>query len=203
MKKVIREGVFETNSSSTHSVVFKRRKNDLPDKKSSYELHTPFAKTLFIIGLYNHAVRSSCFYSEEEVEKIRNGDFEDYYDNIHQFYADEYNKGVCEKFKNAVINEYILSSGITKEEFDKQFNESNFTCDGNCYCHFFFGQDVLNDCTCPFYGFDGIIDQFKLNEVVNDEDYTVKAKLILSPNYKFVLKEFWNGFCLIEDKEIF
>ena len=202
MKKVIREGVFETNSSSTHSVVFKRRKSDLPEKESSYELHTPFVKTLFVIGLYSHAIRPTCFSREEDLAMVKNGNFEDYYDDMQQFYTDEYNKGICEKFKDAVINEYITLSGITSEEFDRQFNESNFTYDRRCYCANFFEQDVLNDCTCPFDGFHGIIKQFKLANLT-DEQLAEKAKEVLSRDFKFVLKEFWNGCFLINEKEIY
>ena len=128
MKKIIREGVFETNSSSTHSVVFKKKKDNKPEKESTYELHSPFAKTLFLIGLCTNAD----FYTED-------------YENDAEFELDlkedenlqgnnkvviEGPKTQCLKFKDAVINEYINMSKITQEEFKKQFEESDFTYEG-------------------------------------------------------------------------
>ena len=203
MKKVIREGVFETNSSSTHSVVFKKKKNDLPDNDASYELHSPFAKTMFLIGLYNHAVRFSPFYEEENGKTVTANDYADWYENVGEFYEQLHCKNLCKKFKNAVIEEYKSMSNITQEQFEKDFNESIFTCDGRCLCRDFFDDDVLNDCTCPFEDFYGIAKEFKLKELVSEEDFNKKAKEYLSSEFKFVLKEFWCGHVLIGEKEIY
>lgn len=210
MKKVIREGVFETNSSSTHSVVLKKKTNEKPEEESTLELHTPFFKTLFLIGLFNHALKYESFSEDFEDEELDGDDLfneileengiepsEDY-SNV----KGNFDKYLCEKFKNAVINEYITSQGITKEEFDKAFNESEFTYEGRCECRDFFDDDVLSDCTCQFDGFYAISSAFGLSYLTTDEQFNEKAKEYLSDDYKMVLQEFWCGCCLINKKEI-
>ena len=146
MKKVIREGVFETNSSSTHAVVFKKKKGDSPDNDSSYELHSPFMKTLFFIGLCTHADLYVKDYEEDCEYDLKQTD-------SNEKVVVEGPKSQCSRFMSALINEYVKMSNITQEEFEKQFNESVFTWDGECQCRNFFDDDVLCDCTCPFDGY--------------------------------------------------
>ena len=54
MKRVIRRGVFETNSSSSHSLTLKRikgtPKNEI-DEDASFEIRSPLAKTIQMLGL--------------------------------------------------------------------------------------------------------------------------------------------------------
>lgn len=203
MKRVVREGVFETNSSSTHSVVFKKKKGNAPDKDASYELHSPFAKTMFLIGICNQADRYTDYDFDNETTHTIEVVNEETWDIEEQTITTLSYKGICEKFKNTVIEEYLKLCNVTQEEFEKQFNESIFTCDGECFCRNFFDDDVLNDCTCPFDTFYGICKTLKLNELVDDEAYVKKAQEFLSNRYKFVLQEYWNGFFLVGDKDIY
>lgn len=209
MKKVIREGVFETNSSSTHSVAFKKRRGNKTEKESSYELHSPFTKTLFLIGLCTHAEETeNCYsfdYNEDCKFDLKEALSEDWSEElgIDETLSTMGYKGICQKFVTAVTNEYIKLSGITKEEFTKQFNESEFVYDGECVCRNFFDDDVLNDCTCNLEDYYSIAKTFKLDELNSGEDFAKKAKEFLSDDYKFVLCEFWNAFCLINSKKIY
>lgn len=196
MKKVIREGVFETNSSSTHAVVFKKKNGSSPDNDSSYELHSPFMKTLFFIGLCTHADLYVKDYEEDAEYDLKQTD-------SNEKVVVEGSKSQCSRFMSALINEYVKMSNITQEEFEKQFNESVFTWDGECQCRNFFDDDVLCDCTCPFDGYYQISSHFKLNELTTDEEFTAKAKEFLSDDFKFVLQEYWQGCCLITKKEIY
>ena len=110
MKKVIREGVFETNSSSTHAVAFKKRKGNQTEKDSSYEMHTPFFKTLFIIGLCTHAKKFAHAYEldiELDLKEILGEDYNEEHCQAHECEKIEGYEGQCEKFKNAVIKEFI------------------------------------------------------------------------------------------------
>ena len=197
MKKVIREGVFETNSSSTHAVVFKKKKGDSPDNDSSYELHSPFMKTLFFIGLCTHADFYVKDYEEDAEYEVKSESPQN------EKIVVEGPKSQCSRFMSALINEYTKMSGITQEEFEKQFNESVFTWDGECQCRNVFDDDVLCDCTCPFDGYYQIATELKLNELTTDEEYLAKAKEFLSDDFKFVLQEYWQGCCLITKKEIY
>jgi hypothetical protein len=196
MKKVIREGVFETNSSSTHAVVFKKKKSDSPDNDSSYELHSPFMKTLFFIGLCTHADLYVKDYEEDCEYDLKQTD-------SNEKVVVEGPKSQCSRFMSALINEYVKMSNITQEEFEKQFNESVFTWDGECQCRNFFDDDVLCDCTCPFDGYYQITAELGLNQLTTDEEFAAKAKEFLSDDFKFVLQEYWQGCCLITKKEVY
>ena len=58
MKRVVRIGVFETNSSSTHSLSIEFggcKPTDAVDKNTSFEIRTPFAKAMQMIGLVSNA----------------------------------------------------------------------------------------------------------------------------------------------------
>ncbi len=204
MKKVVREGVFETNSSSTHAVAFKKKDGNKTEKDSSYELHTPFAKTLFIIGLCTHAERYSNAFEEDSEYDLKEILGEDWTDDLENriMHVEGY-KSKCEKFKNAVIEEYVKMENISQEEFNKRFNESDFTCDGECDCRNFFDDDVLSDCFCPFDGYFQICKEFNLDQLTTIEEYRAKAKDVLSEEYKFVLQEYWQGCCLITKREIY
>ena len=204
MKRVIREGVFETNSSSTHSVVLKRKESNAPDKDSSYEIHTPFAKTMFLIGLITYVRKYGRVSAtlKAELFDFNNPTIDKWRESVGPDFLKDNSTEVCERFKLAVIDEYIQSSGITLEEFNKQFNESTFTCDGECLCCNFFENDVLDYCSCPFDSFGGMVDAFQLFNLNTKEDYRAKAKEYLSNEFKFALKEFYCGVMQIGKGEI-
>ena len=75
MKTVIRKGVFETNSSSTHSLSLKKVKNPESseiDKEASFEIRSPLAKTVLMLGLIDNA--------DDEFHRSLNMK-DEYYDN--------------------------------------------------------------------------------------------------------------------------
>ena len=206
MKKVIREGVFETNSSSTHSVSFKRKTQKTANKDSSYELHSPLSKILFFIGLCNHAelydqqYENYPTFTEEEIKELFEEPFPtNEIDNANW----PSNKDILDKFKDALIQEYMRMENISYQEFEKRYNESEFTCDGKCFCHYFFDDDVLNDCTCSLDGYSSIIFTLELYDLNTEEDYKNKAKEFLKPEYKFILQEYWCGCMLKTSREIY
>ncbi len=58
MKTVIRKGVFETNSSSTHSLSLKKTENPNSteiDEEASFEIRSPLAKAVTMLGLIDNA----------------------------------------------------------------------------------------------------------------------------------------------------
>ncbi len=186
MKKIIREGVFETNSSSSHSVVLKKKENDNVDEDASYEIRTPLAKTLFLIGLYTSIKEDSCYDEDDE----------------YAHYEIE-SEDVLIKFIKLVIEEYISMSNITEEEFKKQYHESNFTYQGRCHCSNFFEEGALIDCDCSFHTFSNITFALKLADNAPDSYYREKAKELLSDEYKFVLKEFYCCLYQVGNGEIY
>ena len=71
MKRVVRKGVFETNSSSSHSLTIKKacKKSDKVEKGASFEIRSPFAKMMQILGLIDNADRdfnSTAYYIDED-----------------------------------------------------------------------------------------------------------------------------------------
>jgi hypothetical protein len=54
MKTVIRKGVFETNSSSTHSLSLKRNARDVNEKDASFVIQSPLAKAVTLLGLIDN-----------------------------------------------------------------------------------------------------------------------------------------------------
>ena len=55
MKSVIRKGVFETNSSSTHSLSLQKVTNKEIDNDASFEIRSPLAKAVTMLGLIDNA----------------------------------------------------------------------------------------------------------------------------------------------------
>ncbi len=196
MKRVIREGVFETNSSSTHTVSFVRKEKEGADKESSYELHSAFAKMMFLIGLCENASRVPVYFEEDMDEVLA----EMYPEGDVPVMSD---RDLCEKFLLAVKEEYMAKENINDSELEKRIYESDFSYEGKCHCSNFFDDDVLCDCTCPFEGYSGIVTSLELYHLYTEEDYRKKAKEFLSSEYKFVLKEYWCGLELIVSGEIY
>ena len=201
MKSVIREGVFETNSSSTHSVSFVTREEKTVNPDSSYELHSPFAKLMFLIGLCENAARIPSYYEDEPDEEqeevaveLLGGE------DIMPFTSD---RDLCEMTLQAVKNEYMAMEGIGEEELNRRIAESEFTCEGMCLCRNFFDDDVLDSCTCPFEGYSGIVNSLKLYRLYTKNEFAEYARWFLAPEQKFVLKEYWCGMQLICSGEVY
>ena len=58
MKRVIRKGVFETNSSSSHSLTIRKSskmQGDVIDEDASFEIRSPLAKVVQMLGLIDNA----------------------------------------------------------------------------------------------------------------------------------------------------
>lgn len=74
MKRVIRKGVFETNSSSTHSITIRKvcKCKDEIDDDASFEIRSPVAKIVQILGLINRA-ESDFKITANEIDYIYKG----------------------------------------------------------------------------------------------------------------------------------
>ncbi len=200
MKRVIREGVFETNSSSTHSVSFVRKGDGNRDDEASYELRSPLSKLMFLIGLIENANR--CEYYDDENEII---------DDIPDLYVDQDEDilplnslvNICKNFLNAVKEEYMSIEGIDESEMYKRIAESPFSYEGKCRCRDFFENDVLDECSCIFDSYYGIVSTLELYLLYTAEAFRRKAKDFLSDECKFVLREYWCGLILLTDGTVY
>ena len=204
MKRVIREGVFETNSSSTHAVVFKKREGKETEKNSSREIHTAFGKTAFLIGLINYAeLYDHSEFIEPDLTSIIESFGEDWHDSMLSIFKKEDPKILCAKFKAAVINEYLAQSGLSYEAFEQKLAQSEFARVKKFTCAYFFTEGCLDDCTCPFEGFRGIARELSLTYLSTEEEFKEKAKKYLSDDYIFTLTELYAGVSFVCDKKIY
>lgn len=73
MKSVIRKGVFETNSSSTHSLSLRKVTSKEVDKDASFEIRSNEAKIALLFGLIENAEMeyNSLFYNFEDVKDFQ------------------------------------------------------------------------------------------------------------------------------------
>lgn len=94
MKAVIRKGVFETNSSSTHSLSLGKTASKEISEEASFEIRTREAKIALLLGLIENAEME---YSHAKHKKA------------------EYKRNLVLAFKEAVIEEYCKLNNYTKE----------------------------------------------------------------------------------------
>ena len=115
MKSVIRKGVFETNSSSTHSLSIGKAASNKISEEASFEIRSKEAKIALLFGLIENA-ELEC----NESKKKHNASRE-----------------LVLKFKDAVINEYCSLTGYTNDQALLQIDYEEFS---NTYL-----RDILKD----------------------------------------------------------
>ena len=106
MKAVIRKGVFETNSSSTHSLSIKKSTSKEISEEASFEIRTKEAKIALLFGL------------------IENAEIEHSYT---KYKKAEYNRNLVLSFKDALIEEYCKLNNYTNEEALLQIDYEEFS----------------------------------------------------------------------------
>ncbi len=115
MKTVIRKSVFETNSSSTHSLSLGKVTSNEVDNNASFEIRTKEAKIALLFGLIENA-ELEC---DERKKKYNTS------------------REIVLKFKDAVIYEYCALTGYTKDQALLQIDYEEFS---NTYL-----RDILKD----------------------------------------------------------
>lgn len=106
MKTVIRKGVFETNSSSTHSLSLGMVSSKEIDEEASFEIRTREAKIALFFGLIENAEMEFCQFKHRKAE---------------------YDKKLVLSFKEAVIEEYCKLNNYTKEQALLQIDYEEFS----------------------------------------------------------------------------
>lgn len=199
MKKVIRQGVFETNSSSTHSVVLLekdlnqkwRETSEIPTDER--EIRTPLNKLYMTLGLLDHQVDQykcshGCYHMSDEELASDTELFE---------LEKEINL-----FKEVLIRKYFEKfEGDTEkimEEIDK--SKENYTY--SYHCLRFFNEDVLIDCNCGLDSFWGLYKALKV-DYPDKEEFEKAADYLFKPNVYYLLKEGWRGGIWYIDEAIF
>ena len=177
MKRVIRYGVFETNSSSTHSMslCFKgeneewRKEKEIPEEER--EVRSPLHKFFVITGLL-----------EQYQYQIEN-DYDIKYKQPLLNQIKVFKEFLAEEFKNigGNINEYNGHIEDLRKSGCKDF-----------LCDTYFNHSPLCDCDCSLSLFKNLkkVLQVKQN---SDEEFKKAAKIFFNPNVYFHLEEGWFG----------
>ena len=208
MKRVARKGVFETNSSSSHSLTLKRVKtNDTGiEKDASFEIRSPLAKTVQMLGLISNAERqfkSTAMYIDEDNpnNKVKNDIV-----NILKENAPEVLSGVnvdnISTYDLGVLIAPIASSfGSLTLDYFYQLNDNVFsvfykvdcTCRAAVQCF----KNKLFDALCKINNW--TMDQaqreidfqafanIEIRDILKDES-TAKEKLLANMKYNFKFK---------------
>ena len=162
MKKVIRRGVFETNSSSTHSLTLKiseQGEANEVEKGASFEIRSPLAKIVQMLGLIDNAER----------EYLSSGRWlkeEDDYESVKSRIVNKINEHspeLLDGINTAELEEYELADIIGRMPSRYLFQGGFFSDDEFSYNVFFVinnesrmqvlkFKDYMLDEYCKIYG---------------------------------------------------
>lgn len=202
MKEVIRRGLFETNSSSTHAVTIRRKAPDeawrteeeIAGKKADdytfcgrKEIRSAYEKMLLVWGIEceDHylvvpyqALDDDDDESTEQEKQVR-------------AYAIE----VHERFKNHLLDECAKVADFDREETLRLMDDCTRHGYNHPLCCRYFNEDVLDDCTCGL-SVRRIADFLGLDGDDPDERYGREfAKRLFSDDVYFVTREGFYGGC--------
>lgn len=211
MKRIIRQSIFETNSSSSHAVTIKRKKADENwrtakqiaggDSEDDFtyckerEVRSAYEKMMLVWGII----------CEEDFEVLANDDFED--ENVEL--AEEMKKiredtkAEHEKFKNILLEECAKVADFNKNEALAEMDDCTAHAYNHPLCCRFFNEDVLDCCTCcmsfskmaKFLG----VDPDDTGEL-NEREF---ARCLFAEDIYFVVKEGFYGGSWYIDRNIF
>jgi len=131
MKKVIRHSVFETNSSSTHSLSIKKCNHftNKPEKDCSFEIRSPLCKVVWLMGLIDNAQeefneRVYYYLHDELILEIKISILEKIEKDLPAIY-----QKLNDKYKNDIINnsdlfelhDYIIELGYEDYSFGSDY----------------------------------------------------------------------------------
>ena len=145
MKTVIRKGVFETNSSSTHSLSLKRNAKDVPEKDASFVIQSPLAKAVTMLGLIDNAEGSFCrpFYLRDEYDERADRVKKETIDRIREINPSLLENVDLEEISSVDILEILLKI----DNLENFYNEEDFEdymeyFDRNSEFEYFFYDDM-------------------------------------------------------------
>lgn len=197
MKKVIRYGVFETNSSSSHSITVKKRdlkakwreEKDIPWEEK--EIRSAVEKMLFVWGIVIadefEILRCELQNVEDIDDEIERAEYLEYVESKKQDLIDRREALIreCKKVQDFDENE-VRALMIEGEEYPYD----------HILCCRYFNEDCLNDCTCCF-DLGRLYKELGLNKHKNSiEEF---AQALFDERIYFLTKEgFYGGFWHIE-----
>ena len=199
MKTVIRRGVFETNSSSTHSRSYYPGEDEDGNEGFTFECKTPASRLLMIKSQVNHCL------SDLNVER----NAKEQIALVKKFY-DVCVALFCEKegVDPSAIEDY-LSEQAAKTFYadpDRRHHLMHFkeyyhdeSCD---LCESFFDSGALRDCECLYEDVKTFLRGF-FRCGTDETALREKAEKLLYGANDFVITEYYAGFMLIDTQHSF
>lgn len=201
MKIVIRRGVFETNSSSTHSLSYCPQNDKHGNEIFTFVCKSPAARLLMIKAQVNHCRRDL---REDQRAQKYVVLLKDFYDVCVNLFCER------EKVDPDTIEDYLLA--FAKKTFyadvDRHHNWYGFkeyyedrSCD---LCESFFENGPLCSCNCLYDDYEVkpfLRDYFDLTH--GKPDLLAKAEELLYGPNDFYATEYNNGVYLMDFKHIF
>lgn len=193
MKQIIRKGVFETNSSSTHAVSIcrKRRAEEWRDEAQisdeQKEIRTAYEKMLFV---WNYV----CIYYRSD---------ECFYDGrLKNYSIKPETKAILDEYRRVFFEELSLIQEFDIDEANRLMDDCMMYANDHPLCCRFFEENSLTFCTCKLT-LKKMVDFLHTKKTLNTEEGKRRlARKLFSENIYFVIKE-TNYYRYNEKKKIF
>jgi hypothetical protein len=219
MKTVIRRGVFETNSSSTHSLTIVKGSESAPkDMEVSFEVCSPIAKVFMIFGFIENAgceCSGAKGWPREVVFRFKDAVVKALADKLGISVEAALGEIECEAFgcreiKEALGDEAKLRAVLSKhDEFAAEFKASKEMdivkfadrfykedlekfkkmTGGKYRCDSYFYHACLIECDCGFESYRAMVKKFGLDRYDAEDDLYEKAKALLSDDVRILCEE--------------
>ncbi len=219
MKTAIRKGVFETNSSSTHSLTIVRGDEKAPnDMEVSFEVCSPIAKVFMIFGFVENAgyeCSGSKGWPKEVVLRFKDAAVKALAERLGITVEDALREVECEAFgdrlvKSALGDEAKLRELLTKHldfaaeykaskekdivKFADEFYKADFKRfkemkGGRYCCDAYFYNGCLIECDCGFENYRMMCKNFGLDRYDTDEVLLEKARALLADDVRILCEE--------------
>lgn len=219
MRIAIRKGVFETNSSSTHSLSLVRGDEKAPaDMEVSFEVCSPVAKVFMLFGFVENAEYEYVdgeSRARELVLRFKEAALQALAERLGGTLAEAIAEVECEAFgsrplKNALGDEEKLrgllksdkelaaefkASGsgdllkFAREYYAEDLERCKSMMEGKYRCDTYFCNGCLIECDCGFESYSALVRKFNLNCYDTDEILLEKAREILSDDVRLLCEE--------------
>ena len=201
MKTVIRKGVFETNSSSTHSLSYYPGEDDEGNEGYTFACKTPAARLIMIKAQVNHC--RGDLRDDDRAQKYVSL-LKDFYDACVELFCER------EKVDPEGIEDYLeaFAAKTFYGDADRRYERSGFkeryeerSCE---LCESFFENGPLVECNCLY-------DEDEVKEFLRDyfdmtngtPDLKAKAEDLLYGPDDFFAIEYYSGVYLVNRKQIY
>ncbi len=228
MKTIIRKGVFETNSSSTHSFMLYNTKTwqcisddtiSCFDANYNYvcksahqkpdwytvEIVSKLQKLCWLFSMIERGYEAQAQW--EETKKVL--EFEGDGDEDADASDSSFTVDTIMRFLDACIREYCPDTSVSKEEVVEHIREEvGYPKDGKAkrptepfynHCESCFEEGCLIDCSCSFYGFDSLYRGLGLDK--NADRLPEYAKEFMSETYALFGLEEWQSMIPLDSRQ--